>query len=417
MPDAPVATALDADLILVGGGLANGLIARRLRLAHPDLRVLLLEAEPALGGNHTWSFHSTDLGAAQRAWMDPLITYRWDAHDVAFPGYRRRLPGGYNSVTSGRFDATLRAELGDAVRCGTPVDAVTPTTVRLAGGGLLRARAVIDGRGHPPAAHLALRFQKFLGQELQLAAPHGLTAPMLMDATVDQVDGYRFVYLLPFTADTVLVEDTVYADGATLSRDLLRGHIADYAAGQGWTVAKVLREEEGVLPIALAGDADALWRGMGGVPRAGLAAALFHPTTGYSLPQAVRLADHLAALPRAAFDDCRTVQAAVQAHALGHWRATGFFRVLNRMLFLAAAPAARRKVMARFYRLRGPLIARFYAGRSSWLDKARILTGRPPVPLGAALRAVLSPVPAAPSVPPPPPPDGASPTSRVAPIP
>ena len=414
MPEASVSTDLDADLILVGGGLANGLIARCLRLAHPDLRLLLLEAQPALGGNHTWSFHSTDLSAAQLAWIAPLITYRWDAHDVAFPGYRRRLPGGYNSVTSGRFDATLRAELGDAVRCGCPVDAVTPTTVRLAGGGLLRARAVIDGRGHPPAAHLALRFQKFLGQELQLAAPHGLTAPMLMDATVDQVDGYRFVYLLPFTADTVLVEDTVYADGATLSRDLLRGHIADYVAAQGWTVKKVLREEEGVLPIALAGDAEALWRSMGGVPHVGLAAALFHPTTGYSLPQAVRLADHLAALPRAAFDDCRSVQAAVQAHALGQWRSTGFFRVLNRMLFLAAAPAARRKVMARFYRLRGPLVARFYAGRSSWLDKARILTGRPPVPLGAALRAVFSPVP---PVSYPPPSDGAAPASHVAPIP
>ena len=128
----------------------------------------------------------------------------------------------------------------------------------------------------------------------------------------------------------------------------------------------------------------------------------------------MRLADHLAALPRAAFDDCRSVQAAVQAHALGQWRSTGFFRVLNRMLFLAAAPAARRKVMARFYRLRGPLVARYSAGRSSWLDKARILTGRPPVPLGAALRAVFSPVP---PVSYPPPSDGAAPASHVAPIP
>ena len=33
----------DADLILVGGGLANGLLALRLRQQRPELRVLLLE--------------------------------------------------------------------------------------------------------------------------------------------------------------------------------------------------------------------------------------------------------------------------------------------------------------------------------------------------------------------------------------
>lgn len=393
MSETPGAHALDADLLLVGGGLANGLIARRLAQAHPDLRVRLLEAGAALGGNHTWSFHAADLTPAQRAWIEPLVVHRWPAHDVVFPGYRRRIDGAYCSVTSQRFDAVLRAEAGVAVDLNCVVDSVAPASVRLADGRTLRARAVIDARGAPPA-HLALRFQKFLGQELRLAAPHGLTAPVLMDATVDQVDGYRFVYVLPFSADTLLVEDTVYADGAELSRQRLRGHIADYVAAQGWRVAALLREEEGVLPIALAGDAEALWAGAQGVPRAGLAAALFHPTTGYSLPQAVRLADHLAALPRRSWDDPAQVFAALRAHALAHWRASGFFRLLNRMLFLAAAPPARRAVMARFYGLPAPLVARFYAGQPTWADKARILSGRPPVPVSAALRAALLPVPA-----------------------
>lgn len=392
MSEMPGADALDADLLLVGGGLANGLIARRLRETHPGMRVLLLEAGAALGGNHTWSFHASDLTPAQRAWIAPCVAHRWPAHDVLFPGYQRRLPGEYCSVTSERFDRMLRQVPGLGVQLNCAVDQVAPRSVRLAGGRTLRARAVIDARGAPPA-HLALRFQKFLGQELRLAAPHGLTAPLLMDATVDQVDGYRFVYLLPFTADTLLVEDTVYADGAELSRERLRSHIADYVAARGWHVAALLREEEGVLPIALAGDAEALWRGAQGVPQAGLAAALFHPTTGYSLPQALRLADALAALPRSVWDDPASVFAAVRAHALDHWNSTGFYRLLNRMLFLAAAPAARRAVMQRFYRLPAPLVARFYAGQSTLADKARILTGRPPVPVAAALRAAILPVP------------------------
>jgi lycopene beta-cyclase len=35
------------------------------------------------------------------------------------------------------------------------------------------------------------------------------------------------------------------------------------------------------------------------------------------------------------------------------------------------------------------LIERFYAGRSNWLDRIRILAGKPPVPVLAAIRALL----------------------------
>ena len=48
----------------------------------------------------------------------------------------------------------------------------------------------------------------------------------------------------------------------------------------------------GALPVAMGGDFDAYWRSGGAkVAKAGARAGLFHPTTGYSLPQAVRLAE------------------------------------------------------------------------------------------------------------------------------
>ena len=56
----------------------------------------------------------------------------------------------------------------------------------------------------------------------------------------------------------------------------------------GWKIDRVLREEDGVLPITLGGDIDAFWDEAPGIPRSGLKAALFHPVTGYSLPQAVQ---------------------------------------------------------------------------------------------------------------------------------
>ncbi|HZY19007.1 MAG TPA: lycopene beta-cyclase CrtY [Ramlibacter sp.] len=376
-------TRRDADLLLVGGGLANGLIAWRLRQCRPELRVLVLEAGPALGGNHTWSFHDGDLTLAQRHWIAPLVGWRWPGYDVHFPGLHRRLDGGYASIASDHFDRALRDALGDTVQLGARVAGVAPTEVRLEDGRVLHAGAVIDGRGVPPRTHLDLGFQKFHGQVLRLARPHGLAVPILMDATVDQQDGYRFVYSLPLDPCTVLVEETFYSDGERLALDSLRESVRRYAASKGWQVVGTLREEHGVLPIALDGDPEALWADAGGVPRSGLAAALFHPTTGYSLPEAVRLADLVAAQ---ADLSVAPLFAAMRAHALQRWRDQTFFRLLNRMLFRAARPAERRRVMQRFYGLPSGLIARFYASRSTGLDKARLLVGKPPVPVGAACR-------------------------------
>jgi lycopene beta-cyclase len=67
------------------------------------------------------------------------------------------------------------------------------------------------------------------------------------------------------------------------------------------------------------------------------------------------------------------------------WRERSFYRLLNRMLFRAAEPAQRYRVLERFYRLPAPLIERFYAGQATFADKVRILSGKPPVPIGRAL--------------------------------
>ena len=63
--------------------------------------------------------------------------------------------------------------------------------------------------------------------------------------------------------------------------------------------------------------------------------------------------------------------------------------MLSTMLFGAASPKRRYKVLERFYLLPPGLIERFYAGRSSWADRARILIGRPPVRIGAALASLI----------------------------
>ncbi|WP_110951264.1 lycopene beta-cyclase CrtY [Pseudomonas bohemica] len=374
------------DLILAGAGLANGLIAWRLKQLRPELRVLCIEQQAGIGGNHTWSFHDGDLNPAQHQWIAPLVVHRWPCYDVHFPARSRRLSSGYASVTSERFVKVIGAALGDDLRTGQTIVQVSPRSVSLASGERLVADAVIDGRGVKESRHLVLGRQAFLGQLLQLQAPHGLEAPIIMDARVAQGEGYRFVYVLPFTPDTVLVEDTHYVDRHALSGERLRANISEYVREQGWTVAACLREEQGVLPITLAGDFASFWDEAEGQPRSGLRAGLFHCTTGYSLPHAVRLADWIAQRRNL---DAESLATGMRAFAHQAWRRQRFYRLLNRMLFLAGRPQDRWQVMQRFYGLSEGLISRFYAGDSSLWDKLRVVSGKPPVPVKEAMHAML----------------------------
>ena len=376
--------AAQTDIAILGGGLAGGLVALALAHHRPEVRVALFDRGHALGGNHVWSFFASDLPDHGAALIAPLIAAQWQGYDVRFPRYTRTLDTAYCTTTSDRLDAALRAQLpAAAIRTGVEVTGCTPTTVHLAGGEVITAGAVIDARGISDYPSMTGGWQKFLGQRLKLTAPHGLTRPIVMDATVPQIDGYRFVYCLPFAEDEIFVEDTYYADGPALDRDALAARVADYAAAQGWQVAQILAEEQGVLPVVAGGDYDRL-RAVAGhdAALAGTRAGLFHPLTSYSLPDGLRFALALAAERELS---APALTRFADHYARRHWRAAWYYRKLTALLFAAAAPDQRYRVMQRFYGLKPRLIERFYAGQSTAIDRMRILAGVPPLPVGAAI--------------------------------
>ena len=374
------------DIAIVGGGLAGGLIALALRRARPDLAVHLYEAGPVLGGNHRWSWFDSDLSPAGQALLAPFRKVRWQGYDVRFPAHRRTLGGQYNSLASSDFDAALRRELGqDTIRTGTAVAALDGGGVTLADGTQVSARAVIDCREKAPGGHLRGGWQVFMGRHFRTARPHGLTRPIVMDADVAQHGAYRFVYTLPLAVDELFVEDTYYADSPVLDRSALSGRIDRYCVEMGWN-GTILHGETGVLPVITGGDF-AGWQASGaaeGVARAGAGGGFVHPLTSYTLPFAVETALVIAAeadLPG------QQLAAVLAARARAHWGRTGFYRMLGKMLFGAAQPDQRFRIFERFYRLPQPLIERFYAGQSTWADRIRILSGKPPVSIVRAVSA------------------------------
>ncbi len=382
-----MASTISCDVAIVGAGLAGGMIALALKARHPALDVRLIDAAPVVGGNHLWSFFGSDVAQADRWIVAPLVVHAWRGYDVRFPAHARTIDATYYSIESERLDREVRRVLPPhALMLGRKVSGASPTAVVLADGDRIEATGVIDARGPGDLSLLDLAWQKFLGRELALAVPHASPRPMVMDATIPQIDGYRFVYCLPFGAARMFVEDTYYSDTPDLDVPVIGARIDDYVAGRGWSVESIVREESGVLPVAMGGDFEAYWRSGGAhVAKAGMRAGMFHPTTGYSLPDAVRTAAMLAGLID--FSGAK-LHDATHAMARATWKSRGFYRMLDTMLFRAAEPEERYRILERFYRLSPALIGRFYAGRSTMTDKARVLTGKPPVPIARAVRAI-----------------------------
>lgn len=363
------------DYVLVGGGLQNGLLSLALRARQPRARIALIERAGALGGNHTWCFHEADVPDASRGWLQPLVTFGWPGYRVFFPERERTVDRPYAGVTSERFHAVVSAAVCAHARSEVlleeEVAEVGPNSVRLSSGRTVEGTVVVDSRGPVgPQESKDSGYQKFVGLELALEEPHGLELPILMDARVDQSDGYRFVYVLPLDSHVLLVEDTYFHESPDLDLPALRQGIQDYVEKSGWRASEVLREEVGVLPMP--------WRGTFELPRraplrGGYGGGWFHPGTGYSFPVALRLAELVASLPPE-----RLFGPELNELARGHADQAAFARRLNRMLFLWYPPESRRAIFERFYRLPDETIDNFYALRLRWRDRARLVVGVPP---------------------------------------
>jgi lycopene beta-cyclase len=373
----------DLDFIIVGGGLAGCLLALRLSQLKSKPRWILLEQSGTLGGNHTWSFHASDIGQSME-WVRPLVRTTWKRHVVQFPELRRELHSEYCSVRSSDMHRTVIQTLGTSrIRFNTTVHSVTDQSVAMASGETLSAKSVLDARGIAFGEAGLCGYQKFVGIDFELESPHGLSAPVLMDACVPQEDGFRFFYLLPWSETRVLVEDTRYSDSAHVDVQAYRREIENYVARRGWKVKSIAHEEVGSLPIPFVKDLP--WVRPGSL---GMRSGLFHPTTGYSFPDAVRSAEWIAGnFDRGTWDQKAWNRAC--EHTASQ---RAFYRFLNRALFKGTVPELRYRFIQRFYRLPNALVRKFYASQLSALDCLLVmLWGKPPLALTKAFSLLLEP--------------------------
>ena len=381
------------DLIIAGAGLSGLMAAWRSLDVNPDISVLIIEQSEKIAGDHTWSFNLTDIAPSLHDWIAPFIAYQWDSYDVKFPKLKRTLDIAYCTGNSERLRNCVQPHIESgrlSVMTNAAVKSLSAESVTLDGGEILKAACVLDARGFKPNENVFLGYQKFVGHVIKAQLPHGVKRPIIMDATVEQLGGYRFVYCLPYSETEILVEDTYYTDGAELKSQEVDARIKDYIRDNlGVRDYEVVRREKGVLPITLAVE-----EGYGTdtsnektAPVAlGMTGGYYHAVTGYSLPEAVKSAQVVAEMVQQNSPDfAAALRHEMAHHRVDHFHEENFLRLLNRMLFRAAKPEARYKVLQRFYGLSSGLVERFYRNRITKADKLRILMGKPPVPVTKAL--------------------------------
>ena len=366
-------------MIIVGAGLSGLLTAWRCLDVNPDLIVMVIEASDRIAGDHTWSFNLTDVAPELRDWIEPFIAYQWDSYDVKFPKRKRTLDITYCTGNSETLRACVQPHIESGrlkLKLNMRVIDLQSDHVILHNEQKLSANCVLDARGFEPNENVYLGYQKFVGRTIRTKKPHGLKRPIIMDATVEQLGGYRFVYCLPFTEQEVLVEDTYYTDGPELSENEVTARIDDYINTNGWGDHELIRQEKGVLPITLAVEETCENN-----TKIGIKGGFYHAITGYSFPDALRVAGEMSMYA----SDFAFIEKINRITQQEHKKKESFLRLLNRMLFRAAKPEERYTVLQRFYGLNQGLIERFYAGQLKWYDKLRILIGKPPVPVSKAL--------------------------------
>jgi len=378
------------DVAVVGGGCSGLATAVRLAAAPGSPRVLVLEgrSDPDPRSWCSWDDGSDPLPEARSAsWS------RWEVRTDRGTSVGSDPEHPYVLVRAADRRAAAERRLASSGAVSV-VDGAAVSQVTAAGHGVevhsalgtVRADRVLDARGprcpeHVPAGRVLLH-QRFVGHWIRADRPvFDTTTVTLMDFTGRPAPGrnpggaVRFVYVLPLTATTALVESTLFTPDADDPFDH-DAHVSEHVARR-WGLRpdewRTVDTERGCIPMTdVPVRPDARWSAAAAV------VGTTRPSSGYGFARSNRhsavVAHHLAAgTPVPPFGDA--------------WRTRFLDAVFLR--FLRDRPEQAPEAFRRLFALPGPLVVRFLSERSTATDDLRIVLALQKRPfLGALVRTV-----------------------------
>lgn len=264
----PRTRAYDADLVILGAGCAGLALAARLAEGESGLRVIAVDVRTSYADDRSWCFWAGpdhDLRSiVHREWS----TWAYQAeggrsyeHGVDGATYQYIRGADFYARCRAIIDASPTVELRLGVAAGSlravdSADGLGAGVIVSTTAGDLTARWVVDTR---PRRTAALLFQCFSGVEIEHGGALDLAAlgiapgaAGLMTGMRADADGLGFVYVLPLSGTTALVEWTRFSPAPLRASAVRAGRdaaLASLGAPLGAPHVRVLREEDGVLPM------------------------------------------------------------------------------------------------------------------------------------------------------------------------
>ncbi|MFI4853303.1 MAG: lycopene beta-cyclase CrtY [Candidatus Makana argininalis] len=357
------------NIILIGLGLSNGLIAIRLKQHFPDLNILLIDKNLNINSNKTWSVYFNNKLLIKNNWLFPIIDYFWPKYIINFKKYRRLINKEYLTITSNKFYKFIKKNFKKKLIIQYVVSILSDHSLKLNNNVIINSDIIIDGRGYKKNKNKKCYFQYFFGQEFKIHNYDNIKNPIIMDDILNQKYGYRFLYILPISKYYILIEDTIYLKNFNLKIKIYNNNILKYLKKNKFYIKNIIREEKGIIPIYLYNNKNYYIKNIK-IPCSGLRAGLLNNTTGYSFQYSVFLADKLSKINN--FTSFNLNKLIIKISYI-IWNKNIFLRVLNTIFLINNFTYKKKKIIQNFYTLSDNIINKFYLCKLHLLQKIKII--------------------------------------------
>ena len=272
---------------IIGAGCAGLTLAYHLinSKMHPTV---LFDPKPNRK-DHIWSYW--DNGHDSLFLPRTFIKKKWNSWAIKTQGrsiVRTGKKFQYVALSSDKYESHLLNTIKDAkgkILRDTVIGVAKNNGVnvlKLSTGREVVVKNVFDSR--PPIVSDGALYQHFVGWTIQTNTPtFDDTTVILMDFRVSQEAGIHFIYLLPFSETSALIESTVYSTKllpTSWYERQIKGYIEQNFPNLGW---KLLNKEYGAIPLN-----KKFQQSPYGVP-IGLNANAMRSSTGYAFSQIIFL--------------------------------------------------------------------------------------------------------------------------------
>jgi lycopene beta-cyclase len=355
-------------LLIAGGGLAGSLAALAMARLRPEVPMLLVAEGERLGGRGTLLVLEDSLGEAERTFLAPLASRRWDALYALLPGRPRKLKLGCLAIEAAALDAALRDALRpEQLRLDAKIVAVRDDNLLLQGGETVGGIGTLDARGWAHQTTLELGWRHGVSRTVRLAAPHRLDLPIVADTSLGGAEGCALFACIPLDERRLVVDRLRYGRAAEADPNDGGAAIDAWLAARGWSGAETEGQEAFSTAVPLGGDLAAYWR-IGGarVAKLGARGGFFGLGIGPAAGDAAEAA--LALTLRRDFTGA-SLHDAFEEAALGLWRRREFHRAFARRLVERGGCEA----IEALYGSDAATVARFFEERLGLLERRRLL--------------------------------------------